>query len=185
MVFFIMIAGCIGTEEHNQTVPSTTASGYNQTPASTQTPTPTPNQPHPVSNETYWIHLDPVGNRSAGDIVVITGTTNLNISEEILVQVYPTAEEYKILTSMCADNLMDSGGSGTVTVVAGNQNDVHNFSWSLNSSHSLTGHVFKPLEYTAIAKAVMREAEDKRNFTLVPSNLSANITYVPSHSGCG
>jgi len=40
------------------------------------------------SNETYWIHINPVGDHSRGDHFIINGTTNLPIGDSIGVQIY-------------------------------------------------------------------------------------------------
>jgi hypothetical protein len=179
MVFCILIAGCIGTEEHNQTVPLTTASGYNQTPVLT----PTPSLTQPVPNETYWIHLDPVGNKSVGDRVVITGKTNLNTGEQILININPADWDRKTRLQCEECSVPDSTGV-TVFVVEGPQKNRSLFNGSFDSLHAdCKGIAFRPQKYTAEAVAVRQEAKDRVNFTLMPSNISSSETYVAR--GCG
>lgn len=183
MLFCIMIAGCIGTDDHNQTIPLTPVSGYNQIPASTLTRTPTSGLTQTVSNKTFWIRLDPVGNPSAGDRIYINGTTNLDIGEPVLIMVHPADWDPKSRTQ-CEECSAPYANSVTVFVGEGPQKNTSFFNGVIDSQHSMCkGIPLIPQEYTAIARVVMHNADDQVNFTLMPSNLSANVTY--GARGCG
>jgi hypothetical protein len=170
IVVFILIAGCIGNVERNQS------------PGLTPVSTPASNSSQPVQNETLWIHLDPVGNKSPGDIIFVNGTTNLNVSALILIEVLP-AKFNPMSKLMCEECSVKNSGTCTVFVIEGPQKDVHIFNGSVDSSAApCEKTAWKPQEYTAKAIAVEYPAEDQVNFTLMPSNISANVTY--GKSGC-
>ena len=170
MVFFIICSGCIGNVERNQS------------PRLTPVSTPASNSSQPVHNETHWIRIDPIGNKSSGDIIFVNGTTNLNVSALILIEVLP-ANFNPMSKLMCEECSVKNSGSCTVFVVEGPQKDAHIFNGSVDSSATpCEKTAWKPQEYTAKAIAVEYPAEDHVNFTLVPSNLSANVTY--GKNGC-
>jgi hypothetical protein len=184
IVVFIIISGCIGNEEQNKTSLGTPAFGHNQTSTLTPVLTPMPNQTQPVPNDSYWIHIDPVGNKSAGEIILINGTTNLNISADILIEVGSADWDPRSKTS-CGECVERYWNEGTFSVVEGSQKNIHIFNGSIDSSHSACkGLVFKPQEYTAKAKSFSGNyiIEEQVNFTLMPSNISANVTY--GKNGC-
>jgi hypothetical protein len=182
IVVFIIISGCIGNEEQNKTSLVTPAFGHNQTSTLTPVLTPVPNLTQPVQNDSYWIHIDPVGNKSAGDIIGINGTTNLNVSEDILIVIQPANWDPRSRTQ-CGECSVPYNTEYTVFVVEGPQKNIHIFNGSFDSLHSACkGVAFKPQEYTAKAGAERYDAQDQVYFTLMPSNLSANVTY--GNSGC-
>jgi hypothetical protein len=163
MVFFIICSGCIGNVERNQ------SSGVSPVLI------PTSNSSQPVQNETLWIHFDPVGTISSGNIFVITGTTNLGADEDVMITVLPANFDPRTQTTCEGRGLF--GASGTIQISNISQKNVHIFSFPVDTSTSVDGVVWKPQEYTAKAIAVEYPAEDQVNFTVVPSNSSANVTY--------
>jgi len=85
----------------------------------------------------YVILIDPVGNHTAGDIITITGTTNLPPGEKLLIEVFSSNTTFG---SKGKDN---SGAVGVVDVREGVQGK-NTWSFMVNSSD------LKPDDYTVI-----------------------------------
>ena len=127
VVCILLAAGC--TENEVSTVPTTTAFHV-----STQNATPT------VMPSIYWIKIDPVGDKQAGDVFTINATTNLSAGQEILVQVY---EPW--MSQMKSSTFIPSGTTGTVKVIEGN-NGINTISFVVNSS------TFHPKNFYTVAE---------------------------------
>jgi hypothetical protein len=122
-------------------------------------------------------------NKSVGDIFWINGTTNVKPGEDVLIQVY-LLKDFDPKNKLQCVGWPKYGVSGTIPISPGTQKNVNVFSFLVDSGSE--GNAWKPDEYAAEAAAVKYfGVKDRVNFTLLPSNLSANLTYVPGHSGCG
>jgi hypothetical protein len=77
LVAVLLVAGCAQVGDGKRVT--------NGTPSVTMTMPATSPRDQP---SVYWIRIDPVGNKTVGDVFTITSTTNLSAGEEILVQVY-------------------------------------------------------------------------------------------------
>jgi hypothetical protein len=88
----------------------------------------------------YVIMIDPVGNHTAGDIITITGTTNLPTGEKLLIEVISSNNAFG---SKVKDN---SGAVGVVDVREGVQGK-NTWSFMINSSD------LKPDNYTVIVQS--------------------------------
>jgi hypothetical protein len=159
MMVCILITGCIGTEEHNQTIPSS----------------PSPNLTQPVPDETYWVHLDPVGNISSGDTFVITGTTNLRPGEDVLIEVFRADFDPK--EKLQCGMRGEYGAAGTTRILNGSQTEVNTFMFPVESSTSVDGVAWKPREYAITVRSTDSVAHDRIQFTMVHSNLSETVDY--------
>jgi len=85
--------------------------------------------------EEPWIQISSVGNKYVGDTFTITGTTNLAVDDDLLVDV--TSSSFKPTEKTQSGEF--SGASGTVKVTAGDTNN----EWSFDVDAS----TFKPDEY--------------------------------------
>ena len=116
-------------------------------------------------NGTSWITIDPVGNYNyvgVGDNVTITGITNLEEGQEVLVQVYGSS--WCMLRDTCRCPSV-GGTSGTVKVVEGNC-DLNQTLFIVNTTS------FTPGEFLVTELAVGQTANDS-----VLLNLLASATY--------
>jgi len=163
MIIFIIVTGCIG---HNE---SDLSSGM----AIVQTPV--PNSSIVNQNETYWIHIDPVGNRSAGETFFVNGTTNLMVGDEVMVEVYPANFDAKNKLQ-CEGRELHGGATGTIRITGEPQNGSHAFNFFVDTAHYFD-KPWKNQDYTVKVISIVYPVKDQVNFTLVPSILSANVTY--------
>jgi hypothetical protein len=98
IVAVLLAAGCM-VENRSFFVPTPTP-----VPLITQTPS------LQDQSSVYWIKIDPISDKLAGDVFTVTSTTNLSAGDEILVQVYS-------LTINSLDRRKFSGASDYVKVL--------------------------------------------------------------------
>jgi len=96
--------------------------------------------------EVPTITVDPIGDRHVGDKFTVTGTTNLAVGDQILVQIYSSSFTPTQKTQSGAF----SGATGTVTVAQGTSTSGLN-TWSFDVDAS----TFKPDEYLVTATSVL------------------------------
>jgi len=82
-----------------------------------------------------YISVDPVSDRNAGDVFAVTGTTNLPVGTELMVEIYPKSFEEHV-----SDTGEFSGAIGTADVTSG-FGGVNTWSMEVNTS------VLVPMEY--------------------------------------
>ena len=98
----------------------------------------------PVSVDGQFIHVDPVGDKKAGDKFTITGTTNLVAGTEILVQVYATSyESGSGMTTDAKTGTVSGEFSGAVGIVNVNFGTGDTNIWSME----LDTEPFHPTQY--------------------------------------
>ena len=139
---------------------------------------PEPQPPAPVLNTTIdktqggsqllWITIDPLSDHNAGDVFTITGTTNLSVSDEILVQVIPEWWIQRPSKSQCSgEEIIGQIATGTFVPVPGN-NSLNVWNYSVNSS------TFPSQNYIVYVDGVTRTASAESGFFLGGNN-SAGI----------
>jgi len=96
--------------------------------------------------EVPTITVDPIGDRHVGDKFTVTGTTNLAVGDQILVQIYSSSFTPTQKTQSGAF----SGATGTVTVTQGSSSSGLN-TWSFDVDAS----TFKADEYLVTATSVL------------------------------
>jgi PGF-CTERM protein len=96
--------------------------------------------------EVPTITVDPIGDRHVGDKFTITGTTNLAVGDQILIQIYSSSFTPTQKTQSGAF----SGATGTVTVTQGSSSSGLN-TWSFDVDAS----TFKADEYLVTATSVL------------------------------
>jgi hypothetical protein len=170
IILTIGITGCIGLAEPRNT-----------TSVMATVPIPESAMTSPPQNGTYWIHIDPVGNKSAGDIFFINGTTNLNVGDAIHIEVYPA--DFKPSQKLtCSGPTGLFGTTGTIQVFKKAPKNSHQFSFFVDTAHYFDVFVWKPQEYTITAESVVYPVKDQVNFTLISSVRSVNVSYPPAPS---
>lgn len=111
----------------------------------------------PVQPSLYWIRIDPISDKKAGDFFTINSTTNLSAGDEILVQVF-SANYHSHVKS---DTSTFSGVLGHVNVIPG-RNGINTISFIVNSS----GH--NPDKYVIFEEAVIENATGSALFNITP-----------------
>ncbi|MFA5267034.1 MAG: hypothetical protein WC379_03610 [Methanoregula sp.] len=127
VIIAVLVSGCvIGDGERDHAMSHLTPTIAQLSPI-TPTAIPIPSTPAPPS--LYWIKINPIGDKQAGDIFTINSTTNLSVGNEILVQIsqadfhpgiQPIGEEFHGIT-------------GTVEVMQG-RDEANTISFIVNSS---------------------------------------------------
>ena len=117
--------------------------------------------------------INPIGNHAAGDRFTISGSTNLAVGDQLMVEI--TSSSFQP-TRKTADSGF-SGSSGTVTVVPGPDGINH---WSFDVDAS----AFKPDEYIVTVKGITVDVTGSTIFTIIerpPATLvTQEITPVPT-----
>lgn len=73
-----------------------------------------------VSPSLFWIKIDPIGDHNAGDRFTISGTTNLNVSGKMLVEVYPMWWTDVMKRSQCGGaEIAGASATGTISPIMG------------------------------------------------------------------
>jgi hypothetical protein len=111
IVVVLLAAGCMGQAETRKSDTNVTSPVSTTPPISTTTEI----EPPQISQEGYWIKIDPISDKYTNEIFSISSTTNLSAGEEILVQVYSstfhTGPKFPINEFY--------GATGTVRVIQG------------------------------------------------------------------
>lgn len=131
--------------------------------------------------ETPKITIKPVGEQSVGSKFTVSGTTNLAVDDQILVEV--VSSSFKPTQKTQSGEF--SGASGTVKVVKGSEG-LNTFSLPVDAA------TFKPDEYIVQASGVTVQATDTALFNVVefkatpvpttaaPTQAPSNVTTVPT-----
>jgi len=127
----------------------------------------------PAESHGHWITIDPLSNISAGKVFIITGKTNLNVSEGILVQVIPEWWSDVRKRSQCAGReIAGQAAFGTIHPVSGNDStNTWNFSLDLSTLPSQ--------KYILSVNAINQTASARVNFTLsgnIPAPVNRSCT---------
>ena len=115
--------------------------------------------------EEAWIRINAVGDQAAGSTFTISGTTNLAVDDQVLVEVKSSSFD---VTDKSATS-MTSGVSQSVKVVAGDGTDnvwsveVDSTNWKLD-------------EYTVIASGIEADVSTTTNFNLVEKVVTPTAT---------
>jgi hypothetical protein len=164
IIAVVLSVGCMG-----QTGDGKSAGNIiSHVPTTAAIPIPTPIDPYKVSQEGYWIKIDPISDKQVGDIFIVTSTTNVSVGEEILVQVYSPKffpggqQEF-------------SGTTGNVEVIQGS-NGINTISFFVNTS------AFRPNEYVVTEDAIRQNATGFTPFNVLPAPVSSgNTTLKPKN----
>jgi hypothetical protein len=146
----VLAAGCMGQVETGKSDMNVTS----PVPTTASIPIPTPIDPYKVSQEGYWIKVDPISDKLVGDIFTVTSTTNVSAGEEILVQVYSS-------TFFPGGQREFYGTFGTVEVNQG-INGINTISFVVNTSE------LKPDEYIVTNDAIRQDASSGVLFNVLP-----------------
>lgn len=120
-VFIVLFSGCLGTGQQPMETPAPTQTIL-QVSQTTIYPTETStiSQCPPKKNETPWIRINHIGTQYEDDRFTISGTTNLEVGEEIAVDAVPnpsivgpmaqtgyyyTPPTVKVITGSCGNNI--------------------------------------------------------------------------------
>ena len=115
--------------------------------------------------EEAWIRINAVGDQATGSTFTISGTTNLAVDDQVLVEVKSSSFD---VTDKSATS-MTSGVSQSVNVVAGDGTDnvwsveVDSTNWKLD-------------EYTVIASGIEADVSTTTNFNLVEKVVTPTAT---------
>ena len=153
-------AGCLVASINNEK--PTTSSLPVTVIGSTPTTAPPPTTPIPSSG--YWIKIDPISDKQAGEVFTVNSTTNLSAGSEILVQIYKAEfhpggswEEFR-------------GIVGNVKVIPG-KNEINTISFLVNSSELYP----YPKKYVITEEAIYNDtAGVERSIAIVDARF--NIT---------
>jgi hypothetical protein len=140
----VLVSGCmIGDGERDYAMshitPTATQSSLTS-PSAISTSTPIP-------PSGYWIRIEPISNKQAGEIFTINATTNLSAGEKILVQIY----QANFHPGLHPDGF--HGIAGTVNVMPG-RNEINTISFMVNSSELYS----YPLEYRVTEDAIYNDS---------------------------
>jgi PGF-CTERM protein len=106
--------------------------------------------------EEPWIRIDSIGDKTVGSTFTITGTTNLGVDNDLLVEVTSSAFQPTEKTQATAF----SGSSGTVKVVKG---DAGANTWSFEVDAS----AFDADEYIVTVESIEADASTTANFNVL------------------
>ncbi|MEN6443183.1 MAG: MEMAR_RS02690 family S-layer glycoprotein [Methanoregula sp.] len=102
------------------------------------------------------INVDPVGDRHVGDKFTVTGTTNLAVDDDVLMEIYSSS--FKPTDKSMSSGF--SGSTGTVKVTKGDSG-LNKISFDVDAS------TYKPDEYIVKATAVLQEASGTALFNVL------------------
>lgn len=118
-----------------------------------------------------FISVDPVSDKNAGDVFTVTGTTNLPVGTELMVEIYAASFD-----EHASDTGEFSGAMGTADVTSG-FGGINTWSMEVNTS------VFVPMEYLVNVSVITGDVRNSRTatgapfgtttFTVHPSSVSA------------
>jgi hypothetical protein len=158
IITVVLSVGCMGQTGDGKSAGNIIS--HVQTTASI--PTPTLIDPYQVSQEGYWIKIDPISDKQVGDIFTVTSTTNVSAGEEILVQVYSS-------TFFPGGQREFYGTFGAVEVNHG-INGINTISFVVNTSE------LKPDEYIVTNDAIRQDASSGVLFNVLPAPASSGKT---------
>ncbi len=121
--------------------------------------------------------IDPIKDHTVGDVFTITGSTNLAVGDNLMVDVYSSS----FMPTSKSQPGEFSGASGMVQVQKGN-NGLNRWSFDVNTS------AFRPDEYIVTVSAVIQDVRGSSTFrivehavaTAVPTTAVTTITTLPT-----
>jgi hypothetical protein len=160
IITVVLSVGCMG-----QTGDGKSAGNIiSPVPTTASIPTPTLIDPYQVSQEGYWIKIDPISDKYTGEVFTITSTTNLSVGTEVLVQVYsgthfngPKIQTWEFY-----------GATGTVKVIQGNRG-INTISFVVNSSTLSNSTPLQPDEYIVTEDAIIEPVTGTVLFNVLPA----------------
>jgi len=154
MEALLLTAGCAGQAGAGKSagnVPSTVL-------ISSSIPAPTEIETYQVPPDGYWIKIDPISDKSVGEIFTIASTTNLPTGEEIIVQIYSST--FKTGAKFSINKFY--GATGNLRVVRGT-NGINIILFVVNTSE------LKPDEYIVTKDAVIQPVTGTALFNVLPA----------------
>jgi len=131
-----------------------------------------------VSPSLFWIKIDPIGDHNAGDRFTISGTTNLNVSEKMLVDVYPMWWTDVMKRSQCAGaEIAGASASGTISPIMG-YNTPNKWNFTVDSS------TFPVQEYFVYIAAIDDATFDESAMAETHFYINGTSSEIPSGHGC-
>ncbi|KAF1078184.1 hypothetical protein MKMG_00924 [Methanogenium sp. MK-MG] len=121
--------------------------------------------------EEPWIMIDAIGDRYAGDIFHLTGTTNLAVGDRLIVDV--TSSSFRPTETTPASEFI--GSSGTVFVTAGENEGVNVWDFTVNTSS------FIPDEYIVRVEGIVPDQTATRIFNVLPAAPNPDPTPQPTY----
>jgi hypothetical protein len=157
IVAMLLAAGCMGQAETGKSDTNVTSPVSTTPPISTTTEI----EPPQISQEGYWIKIDPISDKYTDEIFTITSTTNLSAGEEILVQVYSS-------TFFPGGQRNFYGATATVKVSKGT-GGINTISFVVDSSTLYNSSLLKPDEYIVTEDAVIQPVTGTAFFNVLPA----------------
>ena len=163
----LLAAGCVGQAENGKSAGNVTSPVPTTPSIATTTEIGRPQ----ISQEGYWIQIDPISDKFVGESFTITSTTNLSAGEEILVQVYsgthfngPKIQTWEFY-----------GATGSVKVIQGNRG-INTISFVVNSSTLYNSSPLQPDEYIVTEDAIIQPVTGTALFNVIPAPVSYGKT---------
>ena len=119
--------------------------------------------------EEPWIMIDAVGDKYVGETFTISGTTNLAVGDNLIVEA--TSSSFKPTEKTQSGAF--SGASGTVLVTAGDKDGVNNWEFAVDASS------FTPDEYIVTAEGVEAGVTATQTFNVLAAQPTAEPTEAP------
>ena len=107
--------------------------------------------------EEPWIVINSIGDKHIGDSFVITGTTNLAVGDQLIVET--KSASFQLTDKTQASGF--SGGSGTVTVTAGDKDGVNNWEFNVDTA------AFTPDQYIVTVEAIEASLTGTQTFNVM------------------
>ena len=167
----LLAAGCMGQAGDGKSAGNVTP------PVSTTSSIPIPTQIEPpqVSQEGYWIKIDPISDKFVGESFTITSTTNLSVGTEVLVQVYSATH----FNGPKMQTWEFYGVTGTIKVIQGNRG-INTISFVVNSSTLYNSIPLQPDEYIVTEDAIIQQVTGTALFNVLPAPASYGKTVLKS-----
>jgi hypothetical protein len=125
-----------------------------------------------ADSQVFWINIDPISDHNIGDLLIISGTTNLEESDELLVQVIPEWWSDVKKRSQCAGReIADQSAIGIIYPIPGN-NTSNSWNFTINSS------TFPAQNYYIYVNGVKRIVTAQSSFHLIGNSS------MPVYHGC-
>ncbi|WAI01905.1 MEMAR_RS02690 family S-layer glycoprotein [Methanogenium organophilum] len=119
--------------------------------------------------EEPWIMIDAIGDKYVGETFSITGTTNLAVGDQLIVEA--TSSSFKPTEKTQAGGF--SGASGTVLVTAGDKDGVNVWEFAVDAS------TFTPDEYIVTVEGVEAQQTATQTFNVLKAEPTAEPTATP------
>ena len=161
IIVVLLATGCFGQVRDGKSAGNVTSPVPTAPPIATTTEI----EPPQISQEGYWIKIDPIGDKHVGDIFMVTASTNVSAGEEILVQVYSST--FRTGAKFPINEFY--GATGTVRVIQG-MNGINITLFVVNTSE------LKPDQYIVTEDAVIQPVTGTALFNVLPAPVSYGKT---------